>query len=133
MTENEAKDCLDDILTKTTMALRELHSLGLAHLDVRLPNICFAINNSEIITKLIDLAKMNTVGNYHGEMYKAPIDAPSQHDWKQLGLLASEVIIGTHNHCKIMKDDRVIKDDWKLIVSCRCSGVETDSQISEVV
>ena len=120
LTEDEAKCCLYDILTTTATALQELHSLGFAHLDVRLPNICFAMGNSEFIVKLIDLDRVveitdiSAVGGYYGEMYKAPDGAhwsPNRYDWKQLGLLASETIIGTHDHCKIVKDDRVDMDE----------------------
>lgn len=41
LSKTEAKECLSDLVTKTATALQELHSLGFAHLDVRLPNICF--------------------------------------------------------------------------------------------
>ena len=37
----EVGECLGDFLTRTADALEELHSLGFAHLDVRIPNICF--------------------------------------------------------------------------------------------
>ena len=56
LTEDETKCCLYDLVTKTAMALNELHTLNFAYLDVRLPNICFAMDMSEeVIVKLIDL------------------------------------------------------------------------------
>ena len=43
LTKFEAKECLCDLLTQTAIALLELHTIGYAHLDVRLPNICLII------------------------------------------------------------------------------------------
>ena len=39
---HEVKQCLSDFMTRTARALEELHRSKFAHLDVRLPNICFA-------------------------------------------------------------------------------------------
>ena len=58
LTQDEVKCCLYDIVTKTATALHELHTLGFVHLDVRLPNICFAMNMSGVIVKLIDLDRL---------------------------------------------------------------------------
>ena len=33
--------CWPDLTKQVVVALKELHGIGLAHLDVRLPNICF--------------------------------------------------------------------------------------------
>ena len=37
----EAFRCWPDLTKQVVVALKELHGIGLAHLDVRLPNICF--------------------------------------------------------------------------------------------
>ena len=55
LTPDQLKRCIPDFLTKTATALEELRGLGFAHLDVRLPNICFALHNGHYIVKLIDL------------------------------------------------------------------------------
>ena len=57
LTKFEAKECLCDLLTQ---------AIGYAHLDVRLPNICFSINHN---VKLIDLDQVvsirsGSVGSY---------------------------------------------------------------------
>ena len=49
---SEAKYCLRSLLSGISMALDELHSIGLAHNDVRLPNICF---NPSYQVVLIDM------------------------------------------------------------------------------
>ena len=59
----------------TATALEELNNFGFTHLDVRIPNICFAQNGNEYIMKLIDLDqsikdKVVNVSGYNGEMYK---------------------------------------------------------------
>ena len=46
-----AKLCLGDFVRQAVCALKELHELGFAHLDVRLPNVCFT-HDGEV--RLID-------------------------------------------------------------------------------
>ena len=75
LTEDEVKKCLCDFMLMTATALEELHNFGFAHLDVRIPNICFAQNGNEYILKLIDLDrsikdKVVDVSGYNREMYK---------------------------------------------------------------
>ena len=55
LTHDQLLLCIPDFMTKTATALKELHGLGFAHLDVRLPNICFALHEDHHIVKLIDL------------------------------------------------------------------------------
>ena len=75
------------VLTKTAMALRELYSTFKRQAAQHL--FCYKqFRNYHKAQRPSENSEMNTVGNYHGEMYKAPIDAPSRYDWKQLGLLA---------------------------------------------
>ena len=52
LTFKEAGECLQDFVSSLMKALKELHSFGLAHYDVRLPNICF---NKSYEAVLIDL------------------------------------------------------------------------------
>ena len=55
----EVSMCLIDFMVRTALALQELHGFGYAHLDVRIPNICFSKEkNAEgeyYDVKLIDL------------------------------------------------------------------------------
>ena len=99
-------ECLSDFLHRTAEALKELHSLGYAHLDVRVPNICFYKNSNSYHVILIDVDRcreiiVQDVTGYVGEMYKytrsadpcVPETWTTEHlDWKQLGLLAVRVL-----------------------------------------
>ena len=55
-----AKQCLKQVLTGAKEAIDNLHSFEAAHLDVRLPNICFKVNDEckkEGTVMLIDLER----------------------------------------------------------------------------
>ena len=118
-----------DYMTMTAMALNELHDNGFAHLDVRIPNICFAKDyDGKYMVKLIDLdrckyAKDRTGSSYEGEMYRAPHGwTCDQLDWKQLGLLAAEIILKgkspEHIVCSsLAKDDTFFN---KLLLQGMC-------------
>ena len=102
----------------TAIALEELHRFGFAHLDVRIPNICFARNGDDYVVKLIDLDRCvkdrkSDLSGYKGEMYKPQqksIWTASQYDWKQLGLLAAEIMLKI-DHDMIVEDGRVDEDE----------------------
>ena len=55
--EHQVEQCLHDFMTRTATALEELHHFCFTHLDVRIPNICFAKEGNKYIVKLIDLAR----------------------------------------------------------------------------
>ena len=88
-------------MVRTTLALQELHGFGYAHLDVRIPNICFSQEKNakdEYDVKLIDLDRCVKVtdrdfSGYVGEMYRILPDwTADKLDWKQLGFLAGRVV-----------------------------------------
>lgn len=85
------RKCLGDFVVKTATALLELHKFGYAHLDVRLPNICFDVDDSGYFVNLIDLDRCRRIRTgdglpYEGEMYRFPsIWSTGQLGWKQLG------------------------------------------------
>ena len=112
--------CLRDFMTRTAAALEELHGLGFAHLDVRVPNICFAHERKKntYIVKLIDLDRCvrtqegEDLSGFTGEMYRRPPLEKwksTQFDWKQLGLLAAAIIFGL-NHEDIVTNHKVRED-----------------------
>ena len=115
----------------TAIALIELHDYGFAHLDVRIPNICFAEDydgDGKYMVKLIDLDRCKHVtattgSSYEGEMYRAPDDWTCDRlDWKQLGLLAAEIILKEKNHEHIVCSS-LAKDDTffnKLLLQGMC-------------
>ncbi|XP_065833761.1 uncharacterized protein [Oscarella lobularis] len=90
--------CLADYFESVSLALQQLHECGMAHLDVRLENICFdGSDESGFFAVLIDLDRAkelksrNTVSRlfYDGSvMYSAPREDWSldKLDWRQLGI-----------------------------------------------
>ena len=129
--KDEVAQCLFDYMTMTAIALTELHDYGFAHLDVRIPNICFAEDydgDGKYMVKLIDLDRCEHVtattgSSYKGEMYTAPDSwTCDQLDWKQLGLLAAEIILEgkspEHIVCSsLAKDDTFFN---KLLLQGMC-------------
>uniref|UniRef100_A0A1X7TF44 Protein kinase domain-containing protein n=1 Tax=Amphimedon queenslandica TaxID=400682 RepID=A0A1X7TF44_AMPQE len=93
----EASECLKYLLLSIKEALKELHSCGLRHNDLRLPNVCF---NSEYEAILIDLDACTPAEYRHSSfsganscMYKAqhlPHDGST--DYMQLGWLIVNVL-----------------------------------------
>ena len=111
LSRGEVSMCLVDFIVRTASALQELHGFGYAHLDVRIPNICFSQEKNaegEYDVKLIDLDRSVDVAaldvsGYVGEMYrKLPGWTTDKLDWKQLGLLAGRVVT------KYQKSDEAI-------------------------
>jgi virulence-associated protein VapD len=90
--------CLSDFMALVAAALRSLHHLKFAHLDVRVPNVCFKRKENDVIAVLIDLDRASVISNchtppYEGDMYKMGglKWTHGQLDWKQLGILGSEI------------------------------------------
>ena len=90
LTEHVAKQCLPDLAGGMIDGLDFLHRLGLAHLDVRLPNVCVG---EDYNIKLIDFDRSSSrddVSKY-GEHFMYTYETEErkvQHlDWKQFGLL----------------------------------------------
>ena len=55
LSTSEARECLVPLLKSTKEAIDQLHSFDFAHLDIRLPNICFRKNEGEnVCAVLID-------------------------------------------------------------------------------
>ena len=86
-------------------AVKELHALDIAHLDIRLENICIDYNSSKVM--LIDLDRSrkasvcdHTVYDLYGrhEMYKFESSewTLSHLDWKQVGLMIEAIIESPH-------------------------------------
>ena len=127
--KREVAQCLYEFMMQTATALEELHDLGFAHLDVRIPNICFAQIGGKYIVKLIDLDRCSQncykdLSGYSGEMYRPSTSSPwrpCRYDWKQLGLLAAELIFDTP-HEEIVVDPRVKQDTClkELILEGKC-------------
>lgn len=89
-------------------AVRALHSMGLAHLDIRPENICVCSSNSEVV--LIDLDRYQMCSDSaialqakYGDvdMYFVPDVSWTfeQLDWKQVGILYRELFPHSAEHC----------------------------------
>lgn len=97
LANREAIRCLANFLELLKDALDALHALGLAHLDVRLPNVCFKSHQEQFIAVLIDLDRAKSVSSmetlpYHGDMYQKPSNWTVAHlDWKQVGLFGKRI------------------------------------------
>ena len=87
---NEAKKCVRHLCIQMCRAIDELHRVPkLAHLDIRLDNVCFDCNFEAV---LIDLERAERVGRRLPEYFR---DSEScmydrtktvvEHDWMQLG------------------------------------------------
>ena len=61
-----ASKCLKDLVKSTKAALDQLHALGFAHNDIRLPNICF---DTEYRAVLIDLDRVTSREDPFGMFY----------------------------------------------------------------
>ena len=55
LSRQHAKHCLIPFLDSVKTAIDELHQCGMAHLDIRLPNICFKKEGTNYTAVLIDL------------------------------------------------------------------------------
>ena len=122
LTKAEVSMCLIDFMVRTASALEILHGFGYAHLDVRIPNICFSKEKNakgEYEVKLIDLDRCVTLPpcdlcGYDGEMYRCPSHwNMDKVDWKQLGLLAGRII--TKNE---MSDEAVVHSSFVSSDQC---------------
>ena len=77
------------------------HKVGFAHLDVRLPNICFQENGGEWIAILIDIDNAFAVEYGHvapnssSIMLNTWFDDITKYDWRQYTLMLARIIEGT--------------------------------------
>lgn len=98
----KAKPCLLHLLLGVGDALHKLHSFGYAHLDVRLPNVCFVERNGKKYPVLIDFGHTQSICMSSGVpleflnrsvMYQLDCKGDIRKlDWWQLGLLAAYIL-----------------------------------------
>ena len=111
LTEEIAKQCLPDLADGLIEGLDFLHSLGRAHLDVRLPNVCVG-EDCEI--KLIDFDRSSSnddVTDEYGKHFMYTYETEERKvqylDWKQFGLLLFTLSSYNGDKCQseLTKDD----------------------------
>ena len=129
------KECLREYVTGVAAALQELHGINYAHLDVSVPNICFAFAEGYIV-KLIDLDRCQPTSDrryalYKGEMYLCDTFwTCEQLDWKQLGLLTAAIIFDCSHEDVVCKHaEKVRNDDFLngLIFKGECYNFSSNS------
>ena len=144
----EARRCLRTLVMKIDDALTELHSIGLAHTDIRLPNICF---NRAYDAILIDLDRCVFWNEYPAAamsfegiscMYERPKtiaeeDFNGQHlDYIQLGWLVAWVLSedSDYHTREWMEQNQCITND-KFVSTLICYGMYDTSALdtSDVV
>lgn len=85
----EARKCFQSFATAVFRALVAFHEVGFAHLDIRLPNICFEEHGGEWIALLIDVDNAVAVDYGHvapnssSVMLSAWFDDNTKKDWRQ--------------------------------------------------
>ena len=100
LSASEAQQCLVALLRSTKEAIDQLHSFDFAHLDIRLPNICFKYDSSrqEAFAVLIDFERVKEylsseiIPEYNSCLYR-PFNSRvsltlEQYDFMQLGWMA---------------------------------------------
>ena len=98
LTTNYAAPCIGSLCIEVHEALKVMHSNGLAHLDVRLPNICYRQSTSSdiIIPVLIDYERVDMAVDCSADKYvPSPLYPPNLEnqytDYVQLFLMAFQV------------------------------------------
>ena len=87
-----AKRSLFDFARLVKEALSSLHRLKWAHLDIRVPNVCFSLEGEDCKAVLIDMDRIKKSHSYilppfSGPYYQKPVSWQAEKlDWKQLGL-----------------------------------------------
>ena len=97
LSASEARQCLVPLLKSTKEAIDQLHSFDYAHLDIRLPNICFRKNDEDkVFAVLIDFERVekyirsDSIPGYDSCLYH-PLEGRftlKQCDFMQLGWMA---------------------------------------------
>ena len=97
LTPSAARKCLVPLLRSTKEALDQLHRFDCAHMDIRLPNICFKLEEEKVFAVLIDFGhaeqvatKKRNFAKYESCLYR-PMEGTltgEEMDFMQLGWMA---------------------------------------------
>lgn len=94
----EVAKCAKNFTETAAECIEQLHGLGYAHCDIRLPNICF---NEQFNAVLIDLDRAESM-------------APFGEDWKDLG--------GILESCTKMEENLAVWDEWNALLQQLLAG-----------
>ena len=118
LSKGDAKLCLNDLVSKLCTALKIIHEQGIAHLDVRLPNICFNekghpifIDPDRIERSTADASELSQ--QYDSKLYEEGKKSEGSWkmfnvDWRQLGYL----ILGVQDE----DEDEVMDEFVKALI-----------------
>ena len=119
LTRKEASDCLYSLVEKIGAVLVDLHSEGVAHLDVRLDNICFTDTDDVVMIDFDRYKPSSSSAAFassvyiNSEMYQCKDGwTCGQLDFKQLGLVILWVLSGHNCHQESIPDlnDQFLND-----------------------
>ena len=94
--------CFNSFAISVQSAVEELHRLGFAHLDLRVPNICFEKIDGQWQAVLIDLdyscdiEDPTPVEKRKSIMYNVNFDRKEQYDWRQFAIMLARLL--QHDH-----------------------------------
>lgn len=97
----EARKCFQSFAVSVFKALVAFHEVGFAHLDIRLPNICFQEHDGEWIAVLIDIDNAVAVEYGHvtpnssSVMFNVRFDDNTKYNWRQYAIMLAHIIEGT--------------------------------------
>ena len=95
----EVLDCFKEFTTSVIQAIEELHNANVAHLDIRLDNICFK-DNSAVLIDFDRSASLKECADFlqsewgsSSAMYKVPRNWTNEMvDWRQLGIMLLAIL-----------------------------------------
>lgn len=92
----QAKQDLIPFVSSVVFALQELHDFGIAHLDIRLENVCFDSDNRAVLIDLDRSAPVNKkVRSIFGNSVMYPYHSTwvyKQWDYTQLGIMIARIL-----------------------------------------
>ena len=112
LTFEEAQECLQGFVSSLMKALEELHLFGLAHYDIRLPNICFYENYEAVLIDLDFCQYVTADSKMDGEcescLYCLPksclsefeastLERGQKYDYMQVGWLIAYILHHDHD------------------------------------
>lgn len=111
LSEEETQSCLGDFVSRVSQKIEFLHAQQVAHLDIRINNICFNNDCEPILIDLDRSRKFNQLKAHDiypdSVMYNPKFDA-EQHDWLQLGYLILWVLTSHLRHLSYHKQDLLV-------------------------
>lgn len=99
----EALEIIVNFTSLVVLAIADLHKVGIAHLDIRLENICFKSDGTAVLIDLDRSCEMTYLAKFlssqwgNSEMYICPdkVWTAEKMDWRQLAIMILAILNGT--------------------------------------